>query len=270
MGGVEQVTSKVINETDYLEAIAFTGSGYTEFIPAYKEATQKGIAISAAVGGNAQALGEYTITLILAMLRRLPMMTAKGSLSFYTARGFRETTLGIVGFGHTGKKVAEIAKALGFKVIANKRNQNEGEENGIKFFPLNDLLNQSDVVSLHVNKIHGKNVIGKDELAMMKDESILINTAYNHAVDLQALHEEIYNKRLFSAFDTPPDIDFSDTPLGYFLASNSQTAFNTSECNKIISDRATNSLINLLSLGNDVDLVNPEYKNYLVCNLKII
>src|ERR1700722_10472045 len=69
LGGIEQVTKPVIDGAKDLEAIAFTGSGYTEFIPAHEEATRRGIAISAAIGGNALDVAEFTIGLLFEMVR---------------------------------------------------------------------------------------------------------------------------------------------------------------------------------------------------------
>jgi D-3-phosphoglycerate dehydrogenase len=264
LGGIESVTFKVIESADTLKAISFTGSGYAEFIPAHEQATRKGIAISAAIGGNAQAVAEYTIALILSMVRRLPLLTTKEGAGFYIARGLHELTLGIVGFGHVGSRVAAIGKSLGMNVIATTRSTPRDIPKGIEFVPLSTLITASDVVSLHVNKQHGTHAIGRHELEKMKDGAILINAAFPHAVDTDTLHQELVSKRLLAAFDAPADGDFSDVPLGYYLASNSQTAFNTHECNKIISDRVTSSLINLLSTGEDADLVNPEYKKFKV------
>ncbi|MBK8810461.1 MAG: hypothetical protein IPN69_06955 [Acidobacteria bacterium] len=261
LGGIEQVTSNVIDAADSLEAISFTGSGYAEFIPAHASATQKGIAISAAIGGNASAVAEYTIALLLSMARRIPMMTAKGGASFYVAPSLQELTLGIVGFGHIGKKVAQLAEQLGIKVIAYSRTD-FGNDAGVQLVSLDDLLKQSDVISLHVSKTHGTNVFGVEELGKMKDGAILLNTAFPHAVDATALHAELLKKRILSAFDAPAEGDFSDVPIGYYIASNSQTAFNTGGANKTISDRVTNSIVNLLSTGDDTDLVNPEYRTF--------
>jgi D-3-phosphoglycerate dehydrogenase len=262
LGGIESVTSRVIAASDELEAISFTGSGYAEFIPAHEEATRRGIAISAAVGGNAQAVAEYTLALILAMVRRLPLLTTKGGAGFYVARGLSELTLGIVGFGHIGRRVAEMARSLGIKVIATSRSEPKSKPEDIDLVPLAKLLVDSDLVTLHVSKQHGTNVIGHSELSTMKDGAVLINAAFPHAVDAKALHPELASKRLLAAFDAPADGDFSDVPLGYYLASNSQTAFNSHECNRIISDRVTDSMINLLSKGTDIDLVNPGYANF--------
>lgn len=262
LGGIESVTSKVIAAADSLEAISFTGSGYAEFIPAHEEATRKGIAISAATGGNAQAVAEYTLTLILAMVRRLPLLTTKEGSGFYIARGVKELTLGIVGLGHVGRRVADMALSLGFNVLATTRSEPKDKPDGVQLVPLTELLKKSDIITLHVDKRHGTHVIGRAELSTLKDGAILINAAFPHAVDANALHSELTAKRLLAAFDAPADGDFSDIPLGYYLTSNSQTAFNTHECNKIISDRVTTSLINLLSSGEDSDLVNPEHKQF--------
>lgn len=71
-GGMEVVDREVLAAADSLEAIAFPGSGYTEFITAHEEATRRGIAISTARGANAPSVAEYALALMMAMVRNLP------------------------------------------------------------------------------------------------------------------------------------------------------------------------------------------------------
>ncbi len=154
-----------------------------------------------------------------------------------------------------------VANSLGMKVLATNRSGSTNVSN-VELVSLENLLENSDIVSLHVSKEHGTKVIGRSHLEIMKKGAILINAAFPHAVDFDALHEKLVSKQLRAAYDAPPDGDFSDIPLGYFLASNAQVGFNTQEANQRTSDRATKSLINLLSTGDDDDLVNPDYKKY--------
>ena len=86
LGGVEHVTERVIEATDSLQAIAFAGSGYTEFIPAWEFATSRGIEISAAVGANAQAVAEWSVASAAALVRHLPELTAPGGPAFVECR----------------------------------------------------------------------------------------------------------------------------------------------------------------------------------------
>src|ERR1700710_62447 len=96
LGGVESVTARVVDAADTLKVIAFTGSGFSEFIPGHATATAKGIAITAAVGGNANSVAEYTLALILMMTRRIPLLSVRGGSSFLVGDEFQDLTVGVV------------------------------------------------------------------------------------------------------------------------------------------------------------------------------
>jgi D-3-phosphoglycerate dehydrogenase len=264
LGGIEKVSAPVIKAADKLEAICFTGSGYSEFIPAHEEATRKGIAITAAKGANAVDVAEFTVGLMFEMVRNFPLLrtrnTAKGN-SFYTARRIRGLTLGIIGFGKVGMEVAKLANALGMKVIVHSRNSPDRQSTSVQFISLPELLTESDIISLHVNKIHGTGVLGSAELNMMKKGAILINAAFAEAVDNATLLAKIRAKALRAAFDAAAHGDYSDCEIGYYNFSNGQTAFNTQEALVDTSNRCTESIINLLTKGNDFDVVN-DFKKY--------
>lgn len=257
-GGLEKIGVDVIETAKNLKAISVLASGYTEFLPCYKQATKQGIAISATPGANTQAVAEYTLLLILASIRNLKGLTMPGRDTFYTGRELASLTLGIVGFGHVGQAVAKIGHSLGMKVLVTSRHPVSVV--GVKQVTLPVLLKKSDVVSLHVNKIHGINTIGKEELALMKDDATLVSTIFIEAIDHKALYAELLSGRLHYAADTPPEFNTNDLPPSSFICSNESNAFNTKETLQRMSDRATNSMINLLKTGEDPDLVNPEYK----------
>lgn len=257
-GGLERIGADVIATAKQLKAISVLASGYTEFLPCYKEATKQGIAIASCPGANQQAVAEYTLLLMLASLRNLKGLTTPGGSTFYSGRELPSLTLGIVGFGHIGQTFAQIALALGMNVIANSRHKKTIP--GVKMVDLTTLLKNSDVVSIHVNKIHGQGVIGKIELDLMKPGSILINCAFKEAVELEPLRAALLAGKLKLATDDKLDFKAADLPMDALISSNAGTAFNTQETLQRMSDRATNSMINLLLTGDDIDLVNPEYK----------
>lgn len=264
LGGIENVTAPVIQAADSLEAICFTGSGFSEFIPAHEEATRKGIAITAAKGANAVDVAEFAIGLMFEMIRNFPLLRsrnqAKGN-SFYTARRMRGLTVGVIGYGRIGSEVAKLAHALGMRVLVHSRNSPGKLPAGIRSTDLSELLAKSDIVTLHVNKLHGNKVLGKDELASMKKGAILINAAFADAVDNEALLAIIKAKEIRAAFDEPAHGDFSECEIGNYNFSNGQTAFNTQEALSDTSDRCTNSIINLLTKGDDADVVN-DFRKY--------
>lgn len=96
--------------------------------------------------------------------------------------------LGIVGYGKIGKKVAEIGKMLGMEILIAAKNDNltSGESS------IEEVLEESDVVSLHLStKEENRKYIDKERLKIMKNDSILINTARGYIMDYEALEEEL-------------------------------------------------------------------------------
>jgi len=259
LGGIEKVTDKVIDSVSNLKVIIFTGADWLNFIPGHKKATEKGIAIANTPGANAYAVAEYTLTLILAMTRNIFELGRTGEKKFQTARSLNQLTVGIIGMGRIGSLVAFNFHALGVKEILYYGRQQKPEiekATGAKFMTMDELLSQSDIVSLHASKEAGAGYIGKDQLAKMKDESLLINCGFTGGVDADALYAELSTGRLRSAQDDPMDERFNTLPLSVWFSSNSHTAFNTHEANKTASDMATISLLNLLEKGHDKYKVN--------------
>ncbi|MBK1885042.1 D-2-hydroxyacid dehydrogenase [Marinobacter sp. DY40_1A1] len=104
-------------------------------------------------------------------------------------------TLGIIGYGDLGQGVAERAKAFGMKILLGARpGQPAGETDGYPRIPLDELLSQVDVLSLHcLLTDETRNLIGARELQMMKPDALLINTSRGGLVDEQALADALRN-----------------------------------------------------------------------------
>lgn len=119
-------------------------------------------------------------------------------------------TLGIVGFGNIGRKLAEKAAPLGFKILATSRTPKPVA--GVEFCALEDLLARSDYVSLHVPMSPAtRHLIGREQLARLKPSAYLINTARGGLIDNAALAEALAAGRLAGAgLDVqdpePPDL----------------------------------------------------------------
>ena len=105
-------------------------------------------------------------------------------------------TLGIIGYGRIGQKTAEIAKALGMKVIAFSRSHNAGAD----YVDLDTLLTESDVISLHCPLFpETKEIISRENIAKMKDGVILINTARGALMDEQAVADALASGKIRGA-----------------------------------------------------------------------
>lgn len=259
-GGIEKADDEVIKSAKNLKAISVLASGYSDFLPSYKQATKQGIAVTSCPGANTQAVAEYVLLLLLASVRNFKGLTTPGGSVFYSGRELQSLILGIIGFGHVGPALAKLALALGINVIVTSHHKESMP--GVELVDLPVLLKNSDVVSVHVNKIHGEGLLGKDELAIMKTGATLINCAFLEAVKPEPLRAELLAGRIKYATDFKVDFKTEDLPQDVLIQTNEGNAFNTQETLQRMSDRATNSMINLLNTGKDTDVVNPEYKNY--------
>ncbi len=254
LGGIEKITDKVIDAADDLKVIAFTGADWRNFIPGHARATEKSIVITNTPGANTYAVAEYTITMILAMTRNIFELGRTGSKKFQTTHSLNELTVGIIGMGHIGSRMAGLLQALGVKeILYYSRTQKRGieEKTGAYFVSMDEVLSKSDIVTLHVSKEIGSNFIGATELAKMKTGSLLVDCGFTGGVDKDALFEELSSGRLRAVQDDPLDERFNGLPLSVWFNSNSHTAYNTSEANKTASDMAIQSVLNVLETGKD-------------------
>ena len=258
LGGIEEITDKVIDAADELKAIAFTGADWRHFIPGYKRATEKGIAIASAPGANKFAVAEYTVALILAMTRNIFELGRTGSVKFQTTRSLQGATVGIIGMGRIGSQVSRILHTIGANIIYYSRTPKPEieKETGAKFVTLDELLSQSDVISMHASTEIGRGFIGKNEFKKIKDGALVVNCGFTGGFDTAALYDELKSGRLRAAQDDPADERFNSLPLSVWFCSNGHTAYNTHEANKTGSDMSTQSILNLLKTGKDQYKVN--------------
>jgi phosphoglycerate dehydrogenase-like enzyme len=170
-------------------------------------------------GANAISVSEHAMMLMLAVSRRV--IWQHGNVSAGRWRGnapapmmyeIFDKTLGIVGLGTIGKKVARIARAFGMRVqyydIA-RLPEHEEDAFGVRFRLLNELLVSSDYVSMHVplnDSTH--HMIGANELALMKPTAVIVNTSRGPVIDERALAKVLSDNKIFGAgldvFDQEP------------------------------------------------------------------
>lgn len=152
-----------------------------------------GVPVFNAPFSNTRSVAEYVIAATIMLLRGIPHRSAAAQRGEWvkTAAGSREArgkTLGIVGYGHIGTQVSVLAESLGMQVIYYDVETRLALGNARPVRTLHDLLEQADVVTLHVPETpQTKNMIGAGELARMKDGGHLINAARGMVVDIDAL-----------------------------------------------------------------------------------
>jgi phosphoglycerate dehydrogenase-like enzyme len=173
-------------------------------------ARRAGVPVSNNGGANAISVAEHTLMLLLTVSRKVVWQHGSVSAGRWRGNGpaprmyeLFNKTLGIVGLGTIGKKVARLAQAFGMRVqyydIA-RLSEDAEDALGVRFRLLRELLKSSDAVSLHVPLNDStRGMIGAGELALMKPEAILVNTCRGPVVDEAALHTALSSGNLFGA-----------------------------------------------------------------------
>jgi phosphoglycerate dehydrogenase-like enzyme len=170
-------------------------------------------------GANAISVSEHAIMLMLAVSRRVIWQHGNVSAGRWRGNGpapvmyeLFDKTLGIVGLGTIGKKVARISRALGMRIqyydIA-RLPEHEEDAHGVRFRLLRELLATSDVVTMHVPLNDSTwHMIGANELALMKPTSVIVNTSRGPVIDEVALTKVLADHKIFGAgldvFDQEP------------------------------------------------------------------
>lgn len=188
-----------------LKLIATRSTGYDHIDLDYCH--QHGIVISNVPNYGDSTVAEHAFALLLAVSRHLVAAaehTRRGEFGSAGLRGFelRGKTLGVVGTGRIGRRVIEIARGFGMRVVAFDRNPDASAAAhlGFDYLDLDQLLAASDVVTLHVSAAPGnRHLLGARELATMKKGSVLINTARGSLIDPAALVRVLTEGRLRGA-----------------------------------------------------------------------
>jgi len=227
LGAEGEIGAGLMDICRNLKFIQCLGSGFNQVDTAAAE--RRGIAVANAPGQNAGTVAEFTIGCIIALQRRFVESDAAVKAGRYgTLRpqflkaGLHEinsSRIGLVGFGHIGREVAKIASVFGASVAYHTQRRQPAaveKEFRVSFRPLDELLRESDIVSLHVPLNEStRGLIGARELALMKAGSILVNTARGAVVDQRALAAALESGHLGGAavdtFDPEPPPE--DHPL---------------------------------------------------------
>ena len=206
-----RITARIIGACTDLRVISKHGSGTDTIDIGAAEA--RGIAVKAATGANAAAVAEHTWALILACAKSIPQLDARMHAGHWDKATHKSLeldgrTLGLIGIGAIGARVAAVGAAMGMRVIAYDPFVRSAPA-GITLHGLDDVVRQSDILSLHCPLTAGsRNLINAERLAVMPSGSILVNTARGGLVDDAALVEALESGHLRAAgIDT-----FSEEP----------------------------------------------------------
>jgi phosphoglycerate dehydrogenase-like enzyme len=209
LGMTRNIDARFFEAAKKMRLVQLLSAGYDRAdLAAAKKA---GIPIANNGGANAIAVAEHTLMLMLATLKKLTGLHAdvtagqwrsgpNGKAPVHELRG---KTVGIVGLGNIGKKVARRAAAFDVQIQyydIDRLSEDEEDALGVRFVLFTELLRTSDIVTLHVPlDATTRNLIGAPELAMMKPSAILINTCRGPVVNEHALHDALKSEQIAMA-----------------------------------------------------------------------
>jgi D-3-phosphoglycerate dehydrogenase len=204
-----QVTAKVLENANKLMVIGAFCIGTNQID--LKTATEKGIAVFNAPFSNTRSVVELAIAEMIMLMRNIVDKSTKMHKGVWdkSAKGsfeIRGKKLGLIGYGNIGTQLSVIAEALGMKVLYYDCEEKLSLGNAVKCKSMKEVLEQADVVSLHVDgRDSNTNLIGTKEFSQMKQGVIFINLSRGHVVDIQALRENILSGKVAgSAIDVFP------------------------------------------------------------------
>jgi D-lactate dehydrogenase len=200
-----KINKDMLSKLPKLKVISTRSTGFDHIDT--RACKSKGISVCNVPFYGENTVAEHTIALILSLSRNVHksyVRTLREDYSIEGLTGFdlKAKTIGVIGGGHIGMHVARICKGFGMDVLVSdiRRDNFMAEIIGYKYAELDDLLKQSDIVSLHVpyNK-HTHHLLNAEKLKMMKKGAVLINTARGGLVDTDALLEVLEKKHLGGA-----------------------------------------------------------------------
>jgi len=188
-----RVDREVIDRGTSLKVIARAGVGLDNIDVEY--ALKRGLVIVNSPNAATYSAAELTLALMLMLARNIHLhifdvKNGKWSKGAYRGVELRGKTLGIVGFGRIGRAVARYAGALGMRVLATDiiDVSRYANELGVKLVSLNELLELSDVITLHVALTKDTyHMINDDRLRLIKDGAMIVNTSRGEVIDTRAL-----------------------------------------------------------------------------------
>ncbi len=271
-----KVTKKILEAGKKLKIVGRAGVGVDNVD--IEAATQNGVIVVNSPDGNTNAAAEHTIALMLAMSRNIPAAAestkeGKWERSKFTGVEVFGKTLGIIGFGKIGHHVAQVAIALGMKVIVSDpyTTKESVEKIGAKYVTsLDEFWGQCDYITIHTPKTKETTaLINRNTLNRMKKGVRIINCARGGIIDEAALKEALESGQVQSAaidvYETEPDITASPlyncsgnivmTP--HLGASTAEAQFNVAidvaeQIKEVLSGGSARAAINIPALKSDI------------------
>ena len=209
LGFARNMGNEFFRSAPKLKLVQLTSAGYDQVdVEAARKAK---VPVANNGGANAIAVAEHTLLLMLAVMKKLVfhhnnVVAGKWRVGdFADARAYELAgkTVGIIGLGNIGKKVARRVAAFDAKVIyydTVRLTEDQEDALGVRFVLKHELLSRADVVSLHVPLDDStRGMIGEKELALMKPDAVIVNTCRGPVIDEDALYGALAGKKIAGA-----------------------------------------------------------------------
>ncbi len=269
----DRMNREVIDRAQHLKVISTMSAGFEHIDIPY--ATEKGIYVCYAPDALTDATADLAFSLLLAAARRIAesdrfIRQRKWKISwsphFMLGKSVWGSTIGIIGFGKIGKAVAKRARGFNMRILYYDSFRLAPQEEttlGVSFKPLEDLLKESDYVSIHVPVTDETRLfMNKERFGLMKHSAILINTSRGATVDEAALIEALQEKKIAGAAldvyekepidDDNPLLDMDNVVLVPHIGSA------TMEARSKMAEMAAMNLLSVLKGEYPLRLLNPE------------
>ncbi|QTL97939.1 lactate dehydrogenase [Iocasia frigidifontis] len=219
------------------------------------------------VGYSPASVAEYTVMLILMVLRKMKGIMERSNVQDYSLKGIQgkelhNLTVGIIGTGRIGQRVIKCLSGFACKLLAHDLHPQENIKESARYVSLNELFQESDIITMHVPATKENfHLINKESLSIMKDGVYIINTARGSLINTKELIAALENKKISGAaldvIEGEADLYYND--LKCQVLSNRELAILKSYPNVIItphtafytdqavSDMVENSILSCIS-----------------------
>ncbi len=197
-----KLNEKNLSSAKNLKLICVTATGYDNIDIKY--AREHGIGVCNVVGYSSASVAQVTVGMVLSLVNRENEYRMSVSSGEYSCRGVANIltpvyheiegmTWGIIGYGNIGKRVADVARALGCGVLVNRRHSAPGEENT----DIDTLCRECDIITLHTPlNVETRGLIDSKRISMMRDGVILVNVARGAVTDEYAVAEAVKSGKI--------------------------------------------------------------------------
>jgi D-3-phosphoglycerate dehydrogenase len=261
-----QVTREMLSLAPELKAVGRAGVGVDNID--IRAATEMGVAVFNAPGGNTIAAAELTMALLISVARKIPAAEASLRSGRWDRAAFkgvelRGKTLGLIGAGRIGSEVGIRCRAFDMDVIAYDPylSPTRAEELGIEMVGLEDVIDSGDFISIHVPLTdETSGIIGPAALERMKSTAFVVNASRGGVVDEAALAKALHNGDISgAALDVyeneplPADSPLRDAPN---LVLTPHLGASTAEAQVGVATEVAHKIQLLLETGNRADAIN--------------